>query len=598
VAVNRKLHAVACAILLSFCKAEERQHSPFVTPNAPVILISVDTLRADRLPGPGSHIDALRRDSIVFPNAWSHVPLTLPSHASILTGQLPTDHGVRNDIGFPFDADLHPTIPSVLERAGYATGAAVSAYILRGGTGMEDAFDFYDDEAGPVRRAGVETVAVAEHWIGEHLRQPFFFMLHLFEPHAPRQGDYDAAVAAADAALGRFIAYLQREGVYDRALIIFLSDHGEGLGEHGEDEHGIFVYRQTLHVPLLVKLPSSQLAGRSVATAVQLIDVFPTITTAVGLEAPERLKGRSLVTTATAPFAPRRIYGESLYPRIHVGWSDVRSLVDDQFHFIESPTPELYPVADTEERRNVIGSNRRIFADMRRELDIYGRDVPVIGNIDPLEARKLAELGYLTRAGEQSPRPYPDPKDRLAELRMIRAGRFREALSRNPRSADAWSGLGHALAREGKHGQAIDAYKRAIRISPSLAGHLSISIANAHLALGQVEASLEYAQLALRARPGAARVVMARAALARDDLDAASREAAQAISALGSRIAGQTVMAEILLRQGRIGEAAGMVEQAYAEAEAKKLDVPPELEAIATRIRELGHESSTPPPHG
>ena len=567
-----------------------------MTPNAPVILISIDTLRADRLPGDGSNIDALRRDSILFTNAWSHVPLTLPSHASVLTGQLPTDHGVRNDVGFPFDADLHPTIPSVLKRAGYGTGAAVSSYILRGSTGLADTFDFYDDDVGAVRRAGVDTVAAAEHWIDEHAQQPFFFFLHLFEPHAPRESDYDTAVRTADAALGEFIVHLKTAGVYDRALIVFLSDHGEGLGEHGEEEHGLFVYRQTLHVPLMVKLPSAQLAGRSVQTPVQLIDIFPTITAALDLAAPEGLKGRSLITSATRTFTPRRIYGESLYPRIHLGWSDVRSLADDRFHFIEAPRPELFAASDAKELRNVIGSNRAVFADMRRELDIYGRDIPVIGNIHPLEARQLATLGYLTRSAEQSVR-YPDPKERLSELRLLKGGRFREVVARNPRSVDGWVGLGTTLAREGKHAEAIEAYKRALKLSPSLAGDIALSIAAAQMAINRPDDAVQYAQMSVRTNPGAARVILARAALTKNDLDAASREAAQAISALGSRVEGQTVMAEIFLRQGRTAEAAGMVEQAYAEIAAKKLSPPPELESIAARAGVRGHESSTSSPH-
>ena len=582
-AVNRKLHLIACAILLSFCAGEERPRSPYVTPNAPVILISVDTLRADRLPGKGSNIDALRRDSIVFTDAWSHVPLTFPSHASILTGQLPTDHGVRSDAGFPFDADLHPTIPTLLKRFGYATGAAVSSYLLRGTTGLADAFDFYDDEVGSVRRAGLDTVAAAEHWIDDHSQQPFFFMLHLFEPHAPRDLDYDSTVRVADAAVGEFIARLRRAGVYDRALIIFLSDHGEGLGDHGEDEHGIFVYRQTLQVPLMVKLPGSQLAGRSVESPVQLIDVLPTITAAVGVPMPERLKGRSLITSATATFTPRRIYGESLYPRIHLGWSDLRSLADGRFHFIEAPRAELFATSDRQERRNVIAANRGVFVDMRRELDIYGRDIPVIGNIHPLEARHLATLGYLTRPSEQTVR-YPDPKDRAGELRLLNAGRFRDVVARNPRSVEGWVGLGAQLSREGKHAEAIEAYKRALRLSPSLAADIALSIAAAYVALNQSDAAVQYAQMSVRSHPGLARVILARAALAKNDVDAASREAAQAISSVGSRVEGQTVMAEIFVRQGRTAEAASMVEQAYAEVRAKKLATPPELDAIAARI--------------
>ena len=245
-----------------------------------MVIISIDTLRADHLPiygaaGPETPaIDALAKDSVVFENAYSHVPLTLPSHVTILTGLLPKDNGVRNNLGYRFDSAAHPSVPTLLKARGYATGAAVSAYVLRGATGLAAAFDDYDDQMdrasegtamGEVQRPGARTVAVAVRWVNTRRDQPFFYLLHLFEPHAPyappepfksryAAHPYDGEIAAADAVLGQFLEALKSGGVYDRATIILLSDHGEGLGDHGEAQHGIFLYREAIHVPLLLKL--------------------------------------------------------------------------------------------------------------------------------------------------------------------------------------------------------------------------------------------------------------------------------------------------------------------------------------------------------
>jgi choline-sulfatase len=264
------------------------EHPSF--PNAPVIVISVDTLRADHLPAYGykgvetPHIDALRRDGVLFERAYSHVPLTLPSHVSLLTGKLPFEHGVRNNLGFSLAAS-QLTLPSLLKTRGYATGAAVSAYVLRGASGLAASFDDYDDavairggeSVGAQQRPGRETAAVARTWIQRHQGTPFFYLLHLFEPHTPYAPPephrsrwalpYDGEIATADEIVGEFLASLKQQGLYDDALIVFLSDHGEGLGEHGEAEHGIFLYQEAIRVPLIVKLPRGERANTSSAAS-------------------------------------------------------------------------------------------------------------------------------------------------------------------------------------------------------------------------------------------------------------------------------------------------------------------------------------------
>ena len=271
-------------------------------PEAPVILISIDTLRADRLPAYGykgvetPNIDALRADGVLFTDAYSQVPLTLPSHASLLTGLLPADNGVRNNIGYRLEDPKRPSIPTTLKAAGYATGAAISSYVLRASTGLGALFDDYDDAIvpkpgepiGTLQRSGYASEEIAAAWIAKHKGERFFYMFHIFEPHSPYEAPepfasryknpYDAEVATADDIVGKFVASLKASGVYDDAIVILISDHGEGLNDHGEPEHGIFLYREAIHVPLIVKLPKRARAGETVGRPVALVDLFPTIT--------------------------------------------------------------------------------------------------------------------------------------------------------------------------------------------------------------------------------------------------------------------------------------------------------------------------------
>lgn len=263
---------------------------------ASIILVSIDTLRADHLPAygyskiPTPAIDDLARTGVLFENCYTHVPLTLPAHASLLTGLLPPDHGVRNNIGFRV-AEGTPTLASELKRVGYATGGAISAAVLRRETGIAQGFDWYDDDLraeGPqvrtteVQRDGSETLERALSWLSERTKassgEPPFLFFHIFEPHTPyapparyrRAGvsPYDGEVMYADEIVGRLFDGLRRLDLFDRSLIILLSDHGEGLGDHGEADHGVFLYREVMRVPLVVRLPGGEGGGRRLSAPV------------------------------------------------------------------------------------------------------------------------------------------------------------------------------------------------------------------------------------------------------------------------------------------------------------------------------------------
>ncbi|HYM59300.1 MAG TPA: sulfatase-like hydrolase/transferase [Thermoanaerobaculia bacterium] len=610
--------AFAVSLLVAGCRHREPAGSAGIAaPGAPVIIISIDTLRADHLPAYGyrgvetPNLDALRKDSALFRHAYAHVPLTLPSHVTMLTGLLPPDNGVRNNIGFPFDASKHPTIPSLLKQKGYTTGGAVSAYVLRGNTGLAQSFDFYDDDiavkpgevVGRLQRPGGETAATAERWIDQHASQPFFFFLHLFEPHTPYDPPepfksryaanlYDGEIAAADAIVGGFLDHLKARGLYDGAVIVLMSDHGEGLGDHGEDEHGIFLYMEDIHVPLMLKLPKRQLAGQTVDAPVQLTDILPTITKLAGIETPAGVTGRSLVATAVDQKAPaRRIYGESMYARIHLGWSELRSLVDDRFHFIVAPRPELYSLDEPAETKNVLADERRIYAGMKSDIDKYRSALPSPSKIDPEEAKKLAALGYLSSSSTEASGPLPDPKDRIGDItamkdaaRLAASGkpeeavaRYREVIAKNPRLTDAWTLLAQLLEKMGRYQEAADTYKRGIQVAPSIAGEFSLSLANLYLMLDKPDEAAANAEIGLKTNPGNAHILLGRAALAKGRLPDAAREANEAMSSFNYRPAAMVLLAQVEVKQGRLTEAASLIDQAQAEIKEKKLEVPPLL---------------------
>lgn len=606
-----RLTAILTLVLLGAlvaCRGEKEKEADLAFPNAPVIIVSVDTLRADHLPAYGykgvatPNIDELRKDGILFSAAYSHVPLTLPSHVSILTGKLPPDHKVRNNVGYRLNVDPAATLPGVLKANGYSTAAAVSAYVLRSSTGLGAMFDFYDDAiaskagvaVGSLQRPGSAAVASAIQWIDKQGQHPFFFMLHLFEPHSPYTpperfsgvaNAYDGEIAAADAYVGEMISFLKRKGLYENSIIIFLSDHGEGLNDHGEPEHGIFVYREAIHVPLIVKLPRRIRAGETIADPVGLIDVFPTVLQLTGTPySPPLPRARSLLTAANG--VKRRIYSESLYGRIHLGWSELRSLIDAEQHFIQAPRPELYDIrSDPAEQRNVLSTERRAYADMKKELDAYGSAIEVPSHIDPEEAAKLVALGYLGSAAPAAEGSLPDPKDRIGEIaEMMAAMRlsterrndeaiaaFRAIVKKNPRLADAWNQLALTLETTGRFEEAAEAYKKAIELTPALAGEFGLSLGSILLRLEKLDEAEAHARLGEAVNPAGSHILLGRVAMARKDLSRAEREIKEAMRDQSSRVAASILMAQIYAQQGRLAEAFSLIQQTAADAQQRDL---------------------------
>lgn len=596
-----------CALASLACSREAKEDR---FAGAPVILISIDTLRADHLPAYGydkvetPNIDALRRDGTLFQNAYAQVPLTLPSHLSLLTGLLPAEHEVRNNVGYRFDAGKHATLQGELKKAGYRTGAAVSAYVLRSGTGIGAGFEMFDDSIasrsgaaqGSLMRPGAVTRGAAERWIDTVGETPFFLLFHIFEPHSPyeppepfrsRYGlPYDGEIAASDAIVGQLVDGLKQKGIYDRAIVVLLSDHGEGLGQHGEPEHGIFVYREAVHVPLIVKLPEGARAGQTISQPVALTDIAPTILALAGRPVPAAMKGRSLFA-APPEGAERSIYTESMYGRIHLGWAELRSLIDEEFQFIDAPRPELYSIPrDPAQTTNVLAANRRVYARMKSELTQFASALAAPSSVAAEERAKLAALGYLGSTASAPQGPLPDPKDRIHEIgAMIEATRLmnegdlddavaslRAILAKNAYFSDAWNQLAIALDRAGRYEEAAEAYRKAIVVNPALAGEFALSLAAVLMKLERYDEAVSHARLAEGSSPGQAHLTVARIALARKDFIDAEKEARAASAAdPDAALAAKIVIAQVLTQQGRLQEALALADEAKREAISKQL---------------------------
>ena len=490
-------------------------------PSTPVILISVDTLRADHLGcyqagrRQTPHIDALAKSGTLFSQVSSPYPLTLPAHAALFTSTYSFANGVE-DNGVPF-GNSASTLATVLKNAGYRTGAFVSSFVLDRRFGLNRGFDVYDGpvdvrgtSAGAVmerKRPGAQVAEAATRWVEHNQSAPFFLFLHLYDLHLPydlpqdpnqRHGEtgYNAELAYVDRVIGDFLTFLEHRGLLQKALIVFTSDHGEGLGEHGESTHGYFLYQSTLHVPLILHGLKRLPQGRR-EEAASLLDVAPTILDSIGLPRPSEMRGRSLI----APGGDREIYSESLYARKHFGTSALGSLRVGNYKYIEAPKPELYDLSsDPKEQRNVYEQQRSKAAAMGRRIAAIRASSPAHRASKPPAPETvdaLRSLGYLAGSSSSSRvEPRVDPKDRGAEferycaaLALASGGKLAESdrLLENlrdklPDVGDIRISLGLNLQGLGKYEEAASEFKRAIKEAPmSAQAHFELGSCYFHL---------------------------------------------------------------------------------------------------------------------
>jgi Flp pilus assembly protein TadD len=410
-----------------------------------IVLISVDTLRADRLSCYGHskartpHMDELARGGTLFSRVNSPVPLTLPAHMSLLSSTYPYRHGVEEN-GQQIATGVG-TLPGVLKARGYHTAAFIGGYVLDARFGLNQGFDVYDspfhlsphpgEEPPEIKRPAEAVLHAAAEWIKAEAGHAFFAFIHLYDAHQPySHGSYDGEVAYVDRAIGNFRHDLAAQ--LKDALIILTSDHGESLGEHGEDTHGYFIYQSTLWVPLLVHWPAAGSHPARVDDPASLIDIAPTVLDFVGAQAPAGFQGRSLMKAVDAP-----VYSESMYARDHLGCDALRAIRLGRYKYIAAPKPELYDLeADPGELHNRYDQDRPLAQKLRAQLlalaDSARRPAPNPASAEVLA--RLRSLGYLGGGPARSASGI-DPKDRLQlylrygrAIRLANTGRLTDAI--------------------------------------------------------------------------------------------------------------------------------------------------------------------------
>ncbi|MBA3912958.1 MAG: sulfatase-like hydrolase/transferase [Acidobacteriales bacterium] len=568
-------------LLLLFADALAAQRAPARSAAPDIFLITIDTLRADHVRCFGYDkvqtptLDLLAAAGIRFSHAFTPSPITNTSHVSIMTGLLPSSHGVT-DFAVPL-APSHTTLAEALKRNSYHTGAFIGAVILDSKTlapGLNRGFDFYDNfpektsssaRWGRVERRGAEVIQHAESWLSANRTGPHFVWVHLYDPHDPYEPPppfaqtykdrlYDGEIAYADSVLAGFLGFLKQQGWYDNALIVVTGDHGEGLGEHGEQTHGIFLYDSPTRVPMIIKLPKSATVGLVADAQVRTTDLMPTILDIAGIAPPPSLDGESLRPLFKTPStASRTAIGETDYP-LRFGWAPLRSVRADGFKFIEAPRPELYDLhSDPGELNNTyqpwnetVQRLRRVLADERAKRPPAATQATVL----PATLEELRALGYLgpldavSATSVPEPSLLPDPKDKIEEQNLLHTammasddGRSRDArtalekvLQMDPKSPTALRQLGElelqardfdtaaehlgraravrpddataayehgqALFEAGKFGDARDALEASLKLAPGqlpprlLLGQTYLNLKQAAAAEDQFEAAL------------------------------------------------------------------------------------------------------------
>ena len=475
-----------------------------------IILITLDTTRADHLACYGypavstPNLDAIAGRGVLFEQAASATPLTLPSHTTIMTGMYPTYHGVRVN-GNTALGDDQTTLAEVLTARGYETGAFIAAFVLDGRWGLKQGFAHYDDQfdlkkykhldLGEVQRPGNEVVDAALAWLDTAKANPFFAWVHLYDPHIPYAppepyaseyarrgpyGPYDGEIAFMDEQIGRVVQWLEKTGLSEKTVLVLVGDHGEALGSHGEGTHGYFVYDYAMHVPLLVSAPFDALRGKRVPAQVGTVDVFPTILDLVGAAPPAKVQGRSLLPMMFDPTRNDEVpaYSEAMASNIQFGWSGLYALRTPRFKYIDAPRAELYDLSqDPDEQVNILGQAPDVAGRMKGELvrlmaeTSLGAPAPQAANLDKETMERLSALGYVgapvaPKEASGGSGTLADPKDKLPVfMNVTRAGE---------------------LILDEKYAEAVTSLESALREEPTIPQALLL-IATCYVELGRPE---------------------------------------------------------------------------------------------------------------
>ncbi len=535
------LFLIAATLALAWLLlARPRWSRSFFAPKTPknLLLVSIDTLRADHLGCFGyaaaqtPRLDALARSGLSFTRATTVMPLTLPAHSSLMTGTFPAWHGVRDNGGF-YVADEQVTLAETLRDKGFRTGGFVSAFVLDHRWGIAQGFEKYFDDfdlekfgdapgMDSIQRPGSETVDQALAWLQADRERPFFAWVHLYDPHTPYEapepfrsrfpstmiGAYDAEIATADAQVGRLLDALDAEGRLDNTLVVVTGDHGEMLGEHGEQSHGFFIYDAATHIPVIVSGPG--VPAREVPDQIRIVDLMPTALELLHVAVPKQVQGVSLMPLTRGEHLSLVAQSESWYPRYHYGWSELISLQDNRVQYIRAPRPELYDlqvdpgelVDKSKEAAGRIATLERALTDhLARSASATAAKGPQ--TIDAEAEEKLAALGYVgggVSARHLEDRPRGDPKDKIGLYNLLKQaggasveGRIDEAIvtvqkaiAADPEIVEAYMLLGNFEKKAKRPPQAIASYKQALKLDPDHQGAL-FSLAIAYKDLGRLE---------------------------------------------------------------------------------------------------------------
>lgn len=485
-------------------------------PKPNIFLITLDSARADRMgflgagrKGLTANLDRVAGEAINFQRAYAQVPLTVPSHATILTGLYPQTHQVT-DLGVALPASL-PYLPELLHARGYRTAAFVGSSVLdpRAGfaPGFSRGFDTYDappseNALGHIMESRADAVVRrATAWLPQEGRVPVFLWISL---HRDSSSDYGKQIAGLDAAVGKLVQALKARKLYDDALIVIAADHGEALGAHGEETHGIFLYDETIRVPLLLKLPRQQMAGRRVATSVSLVDIAASVLEVAGVPVPAQMQGQSLLRIVKSTGnADQPAYSRTDFPNRNFGWSTIESWRVGNYLLIRAPRPELYDLSlDPGATRNLAENRRAVFDTLAAQLENFDRRLasgPSAGassGLSSSELQKLSSLGYvgLQRSAPRDTKSPTgtDPKDEIAVADRVQsavaallAGKPAQALpalerviAAQPNIYLAQYGLGLARIAQKEYGRAIEPLHKAIALRPdSVLAHYAMGVA-------------------------------------------------------------------------------------------------------------------------
>jgi arylsulfatase A-like enzyme/Tfp pilus assembly protein PilF len=496
-------HRVCLAVAVAlFCSC--RSARPPAPKRLNIVLVTIDTLRADRLGCYGytqvetPNLDRLAREGVLFENASAPAPLTGPSHASMMTGVYPTVHKVRNTGGFVLSPE-QATLARVLQEQGWDTAAFIGSSVLKRRFGLNQGFAVYDDEmpsgggsaeAEPERRAG-EVVDRAVKWLDAQSGRPFLLWAHLYDPHIPydppspfrekfADRPYDGEIAYTDQQVGRLLDAVAQKAKPEDTLIVVLSDHGESLSEHGEYTHGVFLYDSTLRIAFLMA-GGAVPKGMRVKQQARTIDLLPTMLELAAGKTPLGVQGTSLVPSfAGNEAATTYSYAETLFPKLNMGWAELRSMRTNRWKYIRAPKPELYDLAqDPSEKTNVISAHPAEAQDLEGRLNEVagGAEKVAPAAMDPRTLQQLKSLGYLGGSSQSAELTGKgtDPKDRLEVLRLLHLGTnsyapvaqkiaaLRQAIAQDPANPALYNSLGNVYGEASRPADAMKLYDDALR---------------------------------------------------------------------------------------------------------------------------------------